>query len=549
MASASVNISSTCMCPKQLILIGIFVWQTLGQAQELPTFAVHFKYKGPTPYQLTAPNEWLGRRSIERRQRWHIPYDSTDLPVAPHLLDSIRKWGGHIIGVSRWLNAALIQIDSAKAAPLQYHPLVEKVVYVRPAIPRQQMRRTSKLEIHTDIPPPVSTTYFHGWHTLNFHGGTSLHRLGYRGKRVRIAVLDAGFRGVDKMAIFTLHSNGQIIDSFDFVNRTPHVFDHHNHGTLVLSVMAANAPGVMVGTAPDAEYLLYRTENGQEEYLIEEYFWAMGAERADSMGADIINSSLGYTTFDDSTMNHSYSELDGHTTPASQAASLAARKGIIVVVSAGNWGTSPWFYISVPSDAHHILAVGAVDSNGVPAAFSGRGPTPDGRTKPEIAAYGVRVPCFVYAANTPGNARFIRASGTSLSAPIVSGLCASLLSAFNASPPSPNQFRKAIMASASLFPVMNDTIGYGIPRFGKAWGLLQGPFVFWTDSNRFGQIVGPAPATTAAIYDLTGRFIATINTRKVDNFFVGHTSIPDLAPGPYIIRTSNGLIRWWNPSR
>ncbi len=518
-------------------------------AQPFPSFAVHFQFKGPTPYTLDRPEEWLGLRAIERRHRWNIPFDSTDLPVAPGHLAWLCQQGAEIIGTSRWLNAVLVRMDSAAAMALAADGRVAKVVYVRPSRPHRQWRRFSKVDLTTEISPPPQLHYQFGWHALAFHGGWPLHRAGFRGRGVRIALLDAGYTGVDHMEAFAHLFPNRIVDVFDFVADTPHVFAHHIHGTLVLSVMAADAPGWFVGTAPDAEYLLYRTENAPEEYLIEEYFWAMGAERADSMGADIINSSLGYATFDDSAMNHTYAELDGWTAPASRAASTAARKGIVVVVSAGNWGTAPWFHISVPSDAHDILAVGAVDSVGRAADFSGRGPSADGRTKPDVAAYGVQVPCLMYAPSMPGKARVVRASGTSLAAPIISGLTAALMDADSERTASPARIRALIRASASQFPAADDTLGYGIPQYGRAWGVLQHPLLVWKDSEERLHTLGARPPADVDIYDLQGRRVARVPLRAAGDFSVGALSLPDLPPGPYIIRHPNGTYRWWNPAR
>ncbi len=542
------------MSPNRFLffLLCLFIGR-LG-AQPYPTFAVHFTSKAPTPYTFQRPGEFLSPAALERRARALIRLDSSDLPVSPTLLDSVRKAGGTIIGTSRWLNAALVTMDSARAMALVSRPFVKKVVYVRPSVVQQSVeRRLSKLDLPvevTDIPPPFSSQYGMGWYSLTFHGGTSLHRRGRRGKGVRVALLDAGFLGMDSMSAFAhLFQDGRILDAYDFVAGRPFVYGHHSHGTLVLSTIAADAPGYFMGLAPEAAFMLYRTENGAEEYLIEEYFWAMGAERADSAGADIINSSLGYTTFDHPAMNHTYQDMDGWTAPSSRAASMAAQKGIIVVVSAGNWGADRWHHISAPSDARGILCVGAVDSQRRAAAFSGRGPSADGRTKPDIAAYGVRVPCLIYNSTDPGRMRLIRASGTSLSAPMISGMTAALLSAFPSRRPHPRQILEAIKTSAHLAPLADDVFGYGIPHFDAALTLLQQSAALWKDTTATWHFIGQSSDQPVRVFDLNGRQVAEFATTAVESFRKGQQPAPHLAPGTYIIRTPRAAFLWWNPRR
>ena len=220
--------------------------------------------------------------------------------------------------------------------------------------------------------------------------GDALHDMGYDGAGKIIAILDAGFLNANNLDAFdSLWNNGQILGTRDFVSpQNPNIFGSHYHGTMVLSTMGANWPGQMVGTAPKADYWLIRTEDGDSECLIEELNWVSGAEFADSLGADVINSSLGYTTFDDPTLDHSYEDMDGNTTPVTIGADMAVSKGMIVVNSAGNSGGSFWQYIGAPADGDSVFSIGAVDGLGNYAYFSSTGPTYDGRMKPNVVAQG-----------------------------------------------------------------------------------------------------------------------------------------------------------------
>jgi hypothetical protein len=297
--------------------------------------------------------------------------------------------------------------------------------------------------------------------------GHYLHNKGYRGQGVTIAILDAGFYRVNAIGAFSdLWLEGRIIATKDFVNPKSNIYNEHSHGMMVLSVMAGNAPGELVGTAPKANYILIRSEDANSEQIVEEYNWAAAAEFADSLGADIINSSLGYNLFDAEWQNHTYNSMDGVTTPSAKAANFASGKGILVVVSAGNEGTSFWKHITTPSDAVKSLTVGAVNSEGEYVSFSSVGPTSDGRIKPDIAAQGSRT-VLVNAFGNVGSA-----NGTSFSAPIISGLSACLWQAL------PNlsvdEISARIKLSASLWKNPNNQLGYGLPNFMLAHDSLAG---------------------------------------------------------------------------
>jgi subtilisin family serine protease len=327
------------------------------------------------------------------------------------------------------------------------------------------------------------------------------------------------------------------------VSRNNNVFDDNNHGALVLSTMAANMPGMLVGTAPYAEYLLLRSEDVDTEYLIEEFNWVCAAEYADSAGADIINSSLGYTTFDNPAMNWIYDDMDGNTSIASKGAFQASQKGLLVVNSAGNSGASPWYYIGAPADAKDILAVGAVDSMEVITGFSSRGPSFDGRVKPDVAAMGRDV----VLANNGGGIQ--TGNGTSFASPILAGMAACL---WQSDPSLSNlQLRQAILESCDQYANPDFEKGYGIPDFSLAFTVLNGknlqqpnetmlvsvgpnPTLSYTDINFFSK---DTQTIEVKLFDLFGKLLQEKNLFYKGNSYNGiRLNIENLEAGIYVVK-------------
>lgn len=417
------------------------------------------------PYSLDEPRAFLSDRALARRARQGIPVDQLDLPVAPAYVAAINALEGfRVVHTSRWLNGATVSIaDSAVSLePLWGLGFVSEV------------RRVEAGEGDGGAPGPQAlegplspADYGAGWDPLAQLGGEPLHALGFRGEGLWIGVLDAGFENVPTLDVFAeARDQGRIREGRDIVGSTQGVYAHHRHGTMVLGTMTGTAEGELIGTAPEATYYLYRTEDAWREYEIEEDFWIVGAEHADSIGVDILNTSLGYSLFDDSLMNHSPGQMDGRTARISRGMAIAATRGMLCVTSAGNSGATAWRSITAPADAEGILAVGAVDAAGNVAGFSGRGPSADGRVKPEVVARGV-------AAAYPTHEGTIAAgNGTSFAAPILCGLAACLWQAVPSATSS--QVREAILQSASHYLAPNDSLGYGLPDFARAFDLLAG---------------------------------------------------------------------------
>jgi len=454
-----------------LILIGMLMAAPVIRAQDA-RYAVYFTDKdtAASPYSLEDPGAFLSDRSLERRDMQDIKVHLTDLPLSPRYIDSVKPLVHHIQNRSRWLNLLVVEAPDSVVPQLTSKTFVRSVRHLAPAPGKnsstalrstQQADSSGKKNTSTRID---SSLYGHTWGQIEMLKGHRLHQGGYQGRGMTIAVLDAGFKNVDKLPAFdSLWVNDQILEVKDFEDHDGQVFDSHQHGTMVLSVIAANLPGTYLGTAPKAKFMLFRTEVTRSEFIAEEYNWVAAAEFADSAGAHIINSSLGYTTFDSAAQNHTYQDMDGNSTPITRAADLAASKGMLVVSSAGNLGSDPWHYISAPADADSIITVGAVDENHNHASFSSVGPTYDGRIKPEVAAQGVAT--VVQGADSS----LALGNGTSFSAPIISGLMACL---WEKNPSYSNmQLRDLLLNNASQPDNPDSLIGYGIPNFSMAGGL------------------------------------------------------------------------------
>jgi hypothetical protein len=410
----------------------------------------------PMPYQLS-------QAALERRSKQGIALDSTDLPVYPGYLQAIRDKGLLIVSQSRWLNSVVVSApDSSSLDLIKTLPFVKeaRLVWVNPALKKVSTRKRSisKSKFATD-----SVSYYGKAESqVEMLGLDALHSAGFKGNGLTIAVIDAGFIGADTISYF---KDLKLKAVRDFIYPPTTVYNGHYHGTAVLSLMATKKPYQIVGTAPEASYCLLRSEDNASEFPIEEDYWAAAAEFADSIGADIINSSLGYSEFDMSALSYAKSQLDGKTAFVTKAASMAASKGMLVVISAGNEGAKPWRKISFPSDAPDVLTVGAVQSDLSRSYFSSMGPTADGRIKPDVMAMGVNNSII----NGTGQLTF--GSGTSYSAPLVAGMSACL---WNALPMlKASELRTRIIESGDRYANPDSLYGAGVPNAQKMWLTIR----------------------------------------------------------------------------
>lgn len=444
-------------------------------AQEAPTcYRISLTDKNNSPYSINQPSDFLSDRAIAKRLRFNIPITEQDLPINPQYIQQIKDLDSNIrlLCVSKWMNTVTIYCpDSTRLPSMLALPFVSSMLpvaayHLEDIVPEQPATPLTENTYMVSNPLRDSVGFYNygeGYGQIAMHNGHLLHQAGFTGEGMLIAVFDAGWNFVDSSYFFhRFFDEGQLLGTRDLMPYSDYVFKGHSHGTIVTSAIACEEDGLLVGTAPKANFFLIRSEDPESEQLIEEDFWAQAAEIADSIGADIINSSLGYTTFPDFPQgNYTYADMDGNTSIASRVASLLGEKGIIACISAGNDGENPWHYISHPCDATNVLAVGAADIYGNIAPFSSRGPSSDGRVKPDITSCGVETAC-IWPGDWQGTG-----NGTSLAAPVATGLCACLWQALPSATAS--QVMQYVRESASCYQQPNDSLGYGIPDFFAAY--------------------------------------------------------------------------------
>lgn len=440
-----------------------------GSNTQVRKHLIYFRDKANSPYSLDNPQQYLSDRAISRRHKQQINLVARDLPVNPAYVTGLQNKGAQVLYTSRWFNAAVVYCDSTTLNGLTKLPFVKN---------GQTLSRQNSLTQHTRqagrlVKPATNQnrriaadrqTYGAAFNQANMLGVPEMHAAGFRGEGMHVAVFDGGFSGVNQVPAFRhLFEDSRLKATYDFVDKDEDVFEKDNHGTNVLSTLAAYQPGTLVGNAYKASYYLFITEDSRGEHNIEEVNWLLAAEFADSAGVDVINSSLGYTIFDYPSRSYAYHDLNGGTAIVTRAADYAAATGMLVVNSAGNEGNKPWRYIGAPADADSIISVGAVDSLGRRAPFSSVGPTATGRVKPNLAAQG-----FLAAVITPSG-QVVRANGTSFSGPILCGLAVGF---WQANPTLTNiQVINYLERTASQANTPDNLLGYGIPNFNRAHQL------------------------------------------------------------------------------
>jgi serine protease AprX len=463
-----------------LLTILMFTWFSAIPGVGPQKYFVQFRDKNGTPYTTDHPEAFLSVRAIQRRVNQGIPIISEDLPVNPSYVATVGNFGVTVLTRSKWFNGITIYAPDSSVIPdILALPFVLHILNCEPASHnpdnpehKSDIENITATGDNNTIKSTGANTYFNyglSYTQVHMLNGDVLHDLGYRGQGKQIAILDAGFYHADVLPAFdSLFHNGQILGTRDFVSPGNNVYNEFSHGMSVLSTMGGNIPGQLIGTAPKAGYWLLRTEDAASENIIEEYNWDAGAEFADSAGADIINSSLGYTVFDDPSKNHTWADLKGDNTPVTRAANKAAQKGMAVCNSAGNYGGDTWHYIIFPADGMNVLAIGAVDSSRNHTYFSSVGWLRSSNyIKPNVAAMGAQT-----VVSTEGGG-IGRGSGTSFSSPLVAGMIACL---WQASPGVTNfTLYNAIQESASQYTNPDSLMGYGIPDFSKALTLLSIP--------------------------------------------------------------------------
>ena len=465
-----------------IVLIGSCLLFTDIHAQ-FTRYIIKLKNKGDNPFSLSAPAAFLSQRAIDRRTRYGIAIDSTDLPVTPAYITQIKNVTNvTVLNVSKWHNSVTIQTTDPNAiTTINGFSFVQTVASIAARIPNSTNEKFNVPEQPytpsqrgTDIKADFFDYGSGSLAEINLHKGQFLHNIGLRGQGILIAMLDGGFLNYNTFdAMDSIMLNNQVLDTWDFYSKNTTVSDDHWHGMSCLSTIAANIPGQFIGKAPKANFMLYRTEDAFSEYPIEEFNMVCGMERADSAGADLISASVGYCDFDDPAFDHTYAQMNGNTTLAAIGADLAAKKGILFVNAAGNEGNKSWHYILTPADGDSVLAVGAVSASGDVGVFSSYGPSSDGQVKPDVASVGVAA----MVQSTINTVTIM--DGTSFACPNMAGLASILWQGF----PEVNNMRivRALRESGSIAAAPDDRIGYGIPDMKTAFGSLLTQFA--TSSN------------------------------------------------------------------
>lgn len=443
-----------------LFILGVV---NLGFAQMEDAW-VYFNDKPSSATFLANPLTMLTQRALDRRIVQNISLDITDVPVEQNYITQIAaKPGITVMAKSRWMNALHIRGTKTNIQALTNLSFVNHVTFANHSLnPGGRISQNNKISaVNKQFETQVIYNYGGSQNQIEMLNGHLLHQQNYTGQGKVIAVLDSGFLGVNTAIPFqNLITNNQILGGYNFPDQNTNYFSRHNHGSNVLSTMGGFAEGQLVGTAPNANYYLFITEDINSENPVEESYWVEGAELADYYGADVINSSLGYFGYDNPNYSHQYDDMTGNKTFASKGVNMAFNKGIVVVISAGNSGATTEPHIGTPADAIGALTIGAVNSVEQYATFSSIGPSYDGRVKPDVCAKGLGTTVC-----SPTGSIY-NSNGTSFSSPVIAGMVATFWSAV------PNltaqQVVQFIKQSSDNYSTPTIQKGYGIPDFQSA---------------------------------------------------------------------------------
>lgn len=430
-----------------------------ASAEKSYKYRVQLADKQGTEYSVDKPQEFLSERALERRNRQQLPVDETDLPVSQSYVKELLGTGARLVTTSKWNNTVVLEVTDTllmnKVASMPFVKGVKKVWTEPDSIPARNDKR--KKEVKNKV-EKTDWHYGKAFRQIEIHGGDSLHAAGFSGKGMHVAVIDAGFYNADEIKFF---KKMDLLGTRDFVNPHSDIYAENAHGLMVLSCMAANTKGAFVGTAPDASYWLLRSEDNDTEQPIEEDYWAAAIEFADSVGVDVVNTSLGYYEFDKGYPAYRYRDLDGHYSLMSHSASMAADKGMVVVCSAGNSGRGAWKKITPPGDAENVITVGAMTKGLKNAEFSSVGNASDGRVKPDVMAIGVSS----VVTGTDGSVS--KGNGTSFASPIMCGI----VTCFWQACPwlTAKEVVKAVQQAGDRADCPDNIYGYGVPDLWKAY--------------------------------------------------------------------------------
>ncbi|NOT76238.1 MAG: S8 family serine peptidase [Cyclobacteriaceae bacterium] len=505
-------------------------------------YVVFFKDKNSNPFSISQPEAFLSAKAIARRNKSAIAVNQEDLPVTPSYVTQVKNATGtpadvKVFFTSKWMNALLIETTPASLSSITALPMVARAELVAPGT-KLIGGRVKQLKMKNSTGAAQATRT-----QLQMIGLDKMHSDGIFGEGIMVSIFDGGFQGVNTAAPFqSIYAEGRMKLVKDFVTNSSNVYQFDKHGTQVFSVIAAIADNYE-GGAYKSNYNLFLTEDISSEYRIEEYNWTFAAEKADSAGTDIIQSSLGYNLFDDPTMDYTIANLDGKTAVISKAAAMARDRAIIVVVSAGNEGAKEWSLVTPPADVDGILATGAVNNAGLKVNFSSFGPTADGRIKPDVVALGLST-ATILPSGAVGSE-----SGTSLAAPLITSLVAGLLQAYPQLKPA--EVVLAIRLSADKAANPDNRLGYGLPNYtavknylesnasGDAVAIYPNPAA---DSLRLSFKDLPSGPVELSFYDQQGKLLSNpvLYTTWLDNPTT--ISIANLSAGVYILKVRTSTV-------
>ncbi len=485
------------------------------------------------------PLSELSQKSLDRRAAQGIELNEQDAPLEDTYVQAVKDLGFTVTDTSKWLNGVAVNADEQQIAQLKNLSFVASVEsFAKNAITTTEKRKTGKNKFDSES---HNFDYGYSEEQIEQINLRALHVMGYTGTGITIAVLDTGFPNVDKGSSYKrLRDNGQIKGGYNFVQKNSDIYNPalNTHGANCLGIMGGYVENAFTGSAPDADYYLYATENAEHEIPEEELYWIEAAEEADRVGADVISSSLGYGfDFDDPRYDYQYEDMTGSRSFIARGAQAAVEKGIIVSAAAGNEGNNNWHYILSPADNTKVFTVGGVDSSGDASVFSSYGPNASGAPKPDGSARGT------FTAYTTANG-ISAGNGTSYATPLVSGGFACLLQVVGKT-----ANREAIMSkvreTASLYPSHDDQLGYGILNFYEAYKNLilktqnstaAHVDIFPNPAHSGFRITTPDKILKVEIFDATGK--QTHCFARQEKY-----SISELPAGIYFIKitTSTGV--------
>ena len=506
-------------------------------------YMVFYKDKTGTPYSISQPQQFLSTKSMDRRNGQGIAVTAQDLPVNPAYINDVKSTGAVVKYSSRWFNASLVEATSLQKNSIETLSNVLSVEYVAPG----KTGDGGRIRAHSKFDAAAASEASQNQNSIL--GLDEMHRDGLTGSGVTIAVFDTGFPGVNTNPAFAdLFENSLLRDSYNFSYGQPNVYIGHEHGTRVLSIIAANLSPTFYGGAFDADFLLYATEFAPNEFRVEEYNWLFAAERADSAGADIISSSLGYNEFDDASMNYTIDDLDGETAVITRAANLAFLRGMVVVNAAGNFGNETWRFIGPPADGENVIAVGSIDKNYLRSNFSSFGPTTDGRIKPDVMAIGTSA-----ASVTPaGTVAF--GNGTSYACPMITSLIAGTWQ--NWPDLTAVEMVALIRQAGSKYFNPDNSFGYGIPTYQAIKNIFEFPVNgitgIWVYPNptagelRIAVEPGSGNVVVVQVYSVLGQVMQQASYESIWNLNPFILDLATYTPGIYFVKvsTTNQIKTW-----